>query len=761
MSNRLQIILEALNRTDPGFKAVGSGLDAIKRSVFSLKGALVGLVGGVSFGAMIQNTVRQEAAMAQLEVAVRSTGGAAGYTAAELAKMAGQMQAVTTYGDEVVMEGQSLLLTFTRIGRDVFPAATEAMLDMAERMGGDLKGSALQLGKALNDPIQGISALARAGVQFSERQKKTIESLVETGRTADAQRVILAELQTQFGGSARAARETFGGSLKALRNAFGDLLEAKGGLPEAQERIERLTGTLSDPNVQRGADQLMSTLITGVTKLVEVAAKVPDWLVKAEAFRTGAAVVEGPNERVDTARKQLAQLRAELAQEEQGLASTGTKVGKKLPWEIKSEQRIAALREQIRLAERNVELQRKLSGTESGPTAGAGPVVREGAGAAGETDEQRKAREKAEEDAFKRKIQYAADVEAMRAAEEGRQSQDTSNHLKGEAVIREQARQAIERERQAREGAIAARLAELDLMEQERSVPRLEATAERISLQRELLAIQAEHQAQLDKMKDPAGWYAQQDAIDATRQGLTDLQRQMLELTGSLGEGMGDAFELYLRDAETQFQQGVRLAEATAMGMEGAFSSFFFDAMQGKLKDLGDYVQAFLADVARAISQVMAQQMATSIISGVAGAFGGAAAGAGGGVTGSSLASTGSFTLRHDGGPILPRFHLGGLLPDEVPAILQTGERVLSREQNRTFEKLAGLLDGGALGGGTVVQVINNGPGEARTERGRGPDGRELIKVIIDEVDGAIGRGRFDRTFGQTFGLNRQGATRA
>jgi len=174
----------------------------------------------------IENTVKQEQAMRQLETAVKSTGGAAGFTAEELREMAQAMQQVTTFGDEAIMEMQGILLTFTKIGRETLPQTTEAVANLAIRMGTDLKSAAIQLGKALNDPIANLSALSRSGIQFSKDQKQVINSLVEAGEMAEAQKIILAELEVQFGGSARAARDTMGGALSALGNKFGDLFEA-------------------------------------------------------------------------------------------------------------------------------------------------------------------------------------------------------------------------------------------------------------------------------------------------------------------------------------------------------------------------------------------------------------------------------------------------------------------------------------------------------------------------------------------------------
>ena len=81
---------------------------------------------------------------------------------------------------------------------------------------GDLEGATISLGKALNEPIQGITALRRQGVQLSEQQEQQIRDFMAVNDVVAAQRVLLAELETQFGGAAAAARRTFGGALKAL-----------------------------------------------------------------------------------------------------------------------------------------------------------------------------------------------------------------------------------------------------------------------------------------------------------------------------------------------------------------------------------------------------------------------------------------------------------------------------------------------------------------------------------------------------------------
>ena len=309
----------------------------------------------------------------------------------------------------------------------------------------------------------------------------------------------------------------------------------------------------------------------------------------------------------------------------------------------------------------------------------------------------------------------------------------------------------------AREDAINAALAEIALGQRQRTVGREDAARQRVALQRELLELQQRHLEQLDKLADPDGWYAQQDAINATREALINLEDELQRLTGTLTEGLQRGLRDWLDGVNTTFEDGQQLAVDAAGGMQGAFESLLFDAQRGKLQELGDYWDMFLQTVQRSFAQILSQQAVawimrtlglakeqnnaadatalgtTAALTGVlaaqtgvvstltaaywalaaakaaAGAMGGMGGGAGAAIP-TVTAHTGGLIL-HDGGPVklVPRFHVGGLAADEVPAILQTGERVLSREQNRTFEKLAALLDRLGEGDGSHgPQVVNH-----------------------------------------------------
>jgi phage-related protein len=101
------------------------------------------------------------------------------------------------------------------------------MVDMSQALGQDLSSSAIQLGKALNDPINGITALSRVGVSFTEEQKELIRTMAEAGDIAGAQAVILAELEREFSGSAQAASDA-AGAQEVYKDKMNDLQEQIG-----------------------------------------------------------------------------------------------------------------------------------------------------------------------------------------------------------------------------------------------------------------------------------------------------------------------------------------------------------------------------------------------------------------------------------------------------------------------------------------------------------------------------------------------------
>jgi len=242
----LKFDIGAANRTRGAFRDIKSDLGGIKGALAGVQdyarrgGRAMRNMGAVMSAGVTTPLVllgkqsvslydTQLRAQKTVEQALVSTAGAVGKTKQELFGMASALQGLTTFGDEDILQNVTApLLTFTKIQGDVFERAQGSVLDMATLLKMDLKSASILVGKALNDPIKGVAALGRSGVQFSDDQKKVIKSLVETGQTAKAQALILQELETQFGGQAAAAAEAPLGKLRQLQNAIGDVKEQLG-----------------------------------------------------------------------------------------------------------------------------------------------------------------------------------------------------------------------------------------------------------------------------------------------------------------------------------------------------------------------------------------------------------------------------------------------------------------------------------------------------------------------------------------------------
>ena len=199
--------------------------------------AVLGAIGIGAFTALLGKATAawgvQEKAVALVESQLRATGNVIGLSGSQIQAYASELQHLTGVGDELILQQAAVLLRFKSISKDAFPGAMKAALNLSTVLGQDLNSIVLQLGKALDDPIRGLTALQRSGTIFSEKQKKVITALVETGQKAEAQRLILAELESQYGGAAEAARQTLPGALRALGSEFGDIMEEIGALLSA------------------------------------------------------------------------------------------------------------------------------------------------------------------------------------------------------------------------------------------------------------------------------------------------------------------------------------------------------------------------------------------------------------------------------------------------------------------------------------------------------------------------------------------------
>lgn len=299
-----------------GGHADSAGLKLGKKLAGGLAAALTGKIAVDFLGGAMDEAREAEKVMAQTAAVIKSTGGAAGVSAKDVDRLATRISLMAGIDDEAIVSAENLLLTFTNIKNGkidkIFDEAALAAVDMSVAMGTDAKGQAIALGKALNDPIKGISALTRVGVTFTDQQKEQIKAMVKAGDTAGAQKIILAELAKEFGGSAAAQatsadrmkvafdnlKEQIGTALLPVVNAFFGFIIDKA-IPAISELIDwvqtrlgpafdRLVGWVRGnviPAFEKVAGFITDTVIPALSKLV-------GWLVdNREPLTVFAAII--------------------------------------------------------------------------------------------------------------------------------------------------------------------------------------------------------------------------------------------------------------------------------------------------------------------------------------------------------------------------------------------------------------------------------------------------------------------------------------
>src|SRR6185312_14195824 len=184
----------------------------------------------------------------QTAAVIKSTGGAAHISAQQVADLADQLAQMSGISNDTIEGSENLLLTFRAIGSQTFPIATKAILDMSVAMHEDLQSATIQVGKALQDPIHGVTTLQRVGVQLTDSQKALIKQFMDTGQSAKAQAVILDELNKEFGGSAEAAGKTLPGQLAILNEKWDEAKQKIGMavIPILQQLLAQYVMPLAD-----------------------------------------------------------------------------------------------------------------------------------------------------------------------------------------------------------------------------------------------------------------------------------------------------------------------------------------------------------------------------------------------------------------------------------------------------------------------------------------------------------------------------------
>ncbi len=190
------------------FAKANTHLDGINRA--GTKMAITGGAMTAFFGATVDAAEENEVSVKRLQQVYKSMGETTNQALLANQKYADQLAAQIGIEDEEILAVQAKLATFKSVSdavartTGIMDRATQAAFDMASTGFGEASGNAVQLGKALQDPIRGIVALRKSGITFSEAERLKIKTLVESNQKLKAQELIMKAVEKQVGGVAKA-----------------------------------------------------------------------------------------------------------------------------------------------------------------------------------------------------------------------------------------------------------------------------------------------------------------------------------------------------------------------------------------------------------------------------------------------------------------------------------------------------------------------------------------------------------------------------
>lgn len=725
----IRIDLEGGREVQRGLREIGQqgdrSLGQIVRSANLAAGALrvLGpLSGAISFAGLIggtQQAIRaaeefQRSAL-RTEAILRSTGNAAGLTGQQIREFAQSIARETLASVSGVEQAAQQLLTFRSVSGEVFERTLRAAQDLAAVGFGSLASNAVSLGRALEAPTEGLNALRRAGITFTESQRQVIAQLDETGRRAEAQRLILEAVERQVGGAGRAEAGGLAGAYDSLGQTVQEFLVRIGNLGPLQAATAAIQGLTA---VVAGLDAAIARLTGGEppVTIAQRAVGAAEERVAALRRQAEAAAAAQP---VPARRGTIGTQAARIAQGQvgdQGVADRAAALAE-------AEQALRAAQERLfRIVEEgeNARLQAAIAGARE-----RAEIERDQAAQALRVLQERSDRALAIERQFQRDVATVRRAEAAGAVD-GDAARQQIERL--EAARRE----ALERLTARSSGGAAGRAGvdtELNrlLSDREAVIRRNETAQERYNRQiAELDALVARLAARGDGLPADVEIRERTRLLEEMNAALAETDSSLQEL-GRLGE---QAFD--------------RIGSAiTQMALEGR-TSF------ASLRNVGN---AVASELLQAFWRLAALNPLRNLLFGgslptLGGLIGSLGFGGGYGAGPNAMTASGGGFLFHSGGIVgrdgkptaapaalwreAPRYHSGGfpgLRSDEVPAILQRGEGVFTPAQMQALGR----------GSGAVVNVTFAG-GDMGSEADRRAMAEQLRGVIRQEIGGAMPR---------------------
>jgi hypothetical protein len=258
----LELLVQLRDEASAGLSSLGGAMGNV--GMIAGGAALAGVVAlGAAIVGGVGDAQEARALYAATEQVIKTTGGAAGVSAQQVTDLASALSDASgksLFGDDQIQAAENVLLTFTNIGKDVFPAATQATIDMAAALKTTPEAMDTLIGKALNT-ADGYKTLKKSGVDFTEQQSAQIDAMFAAGDAAGAQTIILDELNKKYGGQAAAAAGAAGG-LVQFKAGLGETFETIGG--KLLPILDKFGAWLNSPDVKQSIEFLATALADGI-----------------------------------------------------------------------------------------------------------------------------------------------------------------------------------------------------------------------------------------------------------------------------------------------------------------------------------------------------------------------------------------------------------------------------------------------------------------------------------------------------------------
>jgi ribosomal protein L12E/L44/L45/RPP1/RPP2 len=262
----MAVIVKLLSKfDDSGIRKAKSSFGGLNKTLGAVGiGLGLGQIANYATNA-VKGFEQAEIASSKLASVMQSMG--VGMATQRVDAYAESLQDLTAVDADIIKAAQTKLATFANLNKTInksggaFDRATVAAIDLAAAGFGSIESNAVQLGKAMNDPIKGISSLTRNGITFTAQEKLKIKTLVQSNKTLEAQDLILKAIEKQVGGTAEAGVSVFdrlNRSMESVSDEVGKILLpymkdfADFLMTDVVPNVKAFLADLSNPDTQAG-----------------------------------------------------------------------------------------------------------------------------------------------------------------------------------------------------------------------------------------------------------------------------------------------------------------------------------------------------------------------------------------------------------------------------------------------------------------------------------------------------------------------------